>query len=300
MSDISPIKDLSNLTVLHMSGNQISDISLVPYEQLTVANFWDQSINLDVVTSVSGEDLIIEIPSVYGFLGKELNPYDYISDSKYSVNGNKVTLKNISEDTYLDVVFSDDISSGEKRIYFGITLKQAVDVLKINDISGHWAETTIKSFIGKKYINGYEDGTFRPDESITRAEFVKIFNKYFGLTNTSGKVFDDTNKHWAKDEIDIAVTNGVANGMSDTEFAPDKPITREQAAKMIANYMKLDDSDHDKLNNYKDANEVSKWAESSVEGILEKGYMNGYSDNTFRPTNNITRAEAVITLSRIK
>ena len=47
-------------------------------------------------------------------------------------------------------------------------------------------------------------------------------------------------------------------------------------------------------------NQVSNWALNSVEGIIELGYMNGYEDNTFRPKNNITRAEAVVTLSRIK
>ena len=63
--------------------------------------------------------------------------------------------------------------------------------------------------------------------------------------------------------------------------------------------IKINDN-YDKLNKYKDATNVSTWAKNSVEGVLEQGYMNGYSDNTFRPKNNITRAEAVVTLSRIK
>ena len=170
----------------------------------------------------------------------------------------------------------------------------------INDIKGHWAESQINEFISNGHINGYNDGTFKPNNSITRAEFVKIFNKYFGLTETSGKVFNDTQTHWAKNEIDIAVTNGVCNGVSETEFRPNDPITREQAAKMISNYMKLDDSNHDKLDKYSDKNKVSSWALNSVEGIIEKGYMNGYEDKTFRPNNSITRAEAVVTLSRVK
>ncbi len=174
------------------------------------------------------------------------------------------------------------------------------DYHEFYDTRNHWAKSYIGKFTKNGYINGYEDGSFRPDDSITRAEFVKIFNKKFNLTNRSGKVFNDTVYHWAKNEIDIAVTNGVCNGMSTTEFAPDQPITREQAAKMIANYKNLDDSNHDQLNNYSDGNIVSDWAMNSVEGVLEAGYMNGYSeDNTYRPLNNITRAEAVVTLSRV-
>lgn len=169
-----------------------------------------------------------------------------------------------------------------------------------SDITGHWAESQIKDFISKGYLNGYPDGTFKPQASIKRSEFVKILNKVFGLTTKSGKVFDDTVWHWAKDEIDIAVTNGVCQGTSSTTFEPDAPITREAAAKMIANYKKISDTHHNKINGYNDGSQTANWAINEVEAILEAGYMNGYSDtNTFRPKNNITRAEAVVTLGRV-
>ena len=168
-----------------------------------------------------------------------------------------------------------------------------------DDITGHWAESAIRDFVNKGYVNGYPDGTFKPQDSITRAEFVSIVNSYFGLTKSSGKVFNDTKTHWAKNAIDIAVTNGVCNGMSATEFAPNDPITREQAAVMVANYKKIADTNLDKLNKYQDVNKVSSWAKSSVEGVIEKGYM-GAGGIAFNPKNNITRAEAVVTLSRIK
>ena len=169
----------------------------------------------------------------------------------------------------------------------------------ISDWESHWAKNSIKSFIDNGCITGYPDGSFKPQQSITRAEFVTIFNKAFGLTTKNGKVFNDTKSHWAKDSIDIAVTNGVANGMSKTEFAPNSPITREQAAKMVANYKRIADTNHDKLNSYRDRNNVSKWAKNEVEGMLEKGYMKGYPDNSFQPKGKITRAEAVSTLDRV-
>lgn len=119
------------------------------------------------------------------------------------------------------------------------------------------------------------------------------------MTKTSGKVFNDTKTHWAKTEIDIAVTNGVANGISTNEFNPDAPITREQAATMISNYKKLADSNHEEIYNFQDKNQISSWAKDAVEGVVERGYMNGYSDKTFKAKSNITRAEAVVTLSRV-
>jgi len=68
---------------------------------------------------------------------------------------------------------------------------------------------------------------------------------------------------------------------------------------MIANYKKLADINHDKLNKYKDKSQVSSWAKNSVEGMIEREYMSGYSDGTFKPKGKITRAEAVVTLSRV-
>lgn len=174
-----------------------------------------------------------------------------------------------------------------------------IKIEAVTDISGHWAQSEIASFIEKGFIGGYEDNTFRPNNQITRAEFVTIFNKFFGLTNTSGKVFSDTTNHWAKDSIDIAVTNGITNGLSATMFGPNDPLTREQAATMISNYLKLADTNHNTISAFKDVASISSWAKDSVEGIVENGYMGGYSDSTFKPTNNITRAEAVVTLNRL-
>ena len=169
----------------------------------------------------------------------------------------------------------------------------------MKDISGHFAEGSMTKFVNKGYIKGYEDNTFRPDNTITRAEFVTMFNRVFDLKKSSNKTFDDTTKHWAKDEIDIAYTNGVCMGKSSTSFAPDDEITREEAAKMISNYLKISDKNIDKLNKYKDFNGVSTWAINDVEGVLEKGYMVGYDDLTFKPLKNITRSETVLILDRI-
>ena len=168
------------------------------------------------------------------------------------------------------------------------------------DIKGHWAYEYIHNFIDKGYINGYDDNTFRPNSSITRAEFVKILNKVFNLTNASGAVFNDTIGHWAQKDIDIAVTNGICNGKSKTEFKPNDRITREEAAVMIARYKDIEDSHLDKLNQYKDASNVSDWAKNGVEGNLENKYLNGYEDKTIRPKNKMTRAEAVVLLSKVK
>lgn len=172
--------------------------------------------------------------------------------------------------------------------------------IKFNDLSNnHWAYDEIIEFAQLGIVNGFGDRTFGPDNSITRAQFIKIFNKYFELTKKSGKSFSDSTNHWAKEDIDIAYTNGIIDGFEDGTFRPDDAITREAAAKIIANYKKISDKDYDKLNQYNDSYNISNWAKDSIEAILENGYMNGFEDKTFRPKENLTRAQAVVMLSRI-
>ncbi|MFI3210578.1 MAG: S-layer homology domain-containing protein [Peptostreptococcaceae bacterium] len=178
-------------------------------------------------------------------------------------------------------------------------LSSTITVNATTDIKNHWAENTINSFIENGYMQGYEDGTFRPDRNITRAEFVTIFNKYFGLSGSSGKVFNDTKDHWAKDAIDIAVTNGVCQGLSDVKFSPNNPITRQEVCVMIANYRKLNDKNHNKVNqDLSDRYLISSWAKDSVEGMIERNYMTS-KNGMFRPKDHISRAEVVSTLSRV-
>ena len=163
----------------------------------------------------------------------------------------------------------------------------------------YWAYSQIESFVEKGYIDGYGDGTFRPQDPIKRNEFVKIFNRVFGLTEKSGIVFDDTKDNWAKDEIDIAVTNGVAQGIGANKFEPEEYITREAAVKMLANYMKIEDKNHDKIKRFPDYNEISDWARDAFEGNFENGYIKGTDEGKLAPKNNITRAEVVTLLSRV-
>ncbi len=265
---------------------------------------WDKSkypeCNSDKYRYMREMDYVVKSRNFIYYSNTSNNGYIY----KINKDGsNKVKLLNI----YGNPMYIKNGYLYYKNVYTGNIDKVFVNDSSVDessdgfkDLKNHWAINEIEKFYKDGYIDGYEDNTFRPDNSITRAEFVKIFNSYFGLTKSSGKVFNDTKNHWARTQIDIAFTNGVANGVSNELFNPDEPITREEAAKMIANYKKISDSNFDKLNKFKDYNQVSLWATKEVEGILENKYMQGYEDNTFRPKNDITRAEAVATLSRIK
>ena len=171
---------------------------------------------------------------------------------------------------------------------------------KINDIYGHWAKKEINQFISSGYVNGYEDGTFRPDNSITRAEFVKLVNKYFGFNNKENIKFSDINANdWYYNDVCIASKAGYINGYEDKTFKPNKTITREEVSKILVSIKNQQDVNYDKLNKYPDKNKVSNWAKPYVEGAIEQGYLKGNDLGLLNPTNNITRAESITILSRV-
>ncbi|MCR1848938.1 IdeS/Mac family cysteine endopeptidase [Paeniclostridium sordellii] len=170
----------------------------------------------------------------------------------------------------------------------------------LNDISGHWAKKEINQFISSGYVNGYEDKTFRPDNSITRAEFVKLVNKYFGFNNKEDIKFSDINiNDWYYKDICIASKAGYINGYEDKTFKPNKTITREEVSKILISIKNKQDNVYDKLNKYPDKNKVSNWAKPYVEGAIEQGYLKGNDLGLLNPTNNITRAESITILSRV-
>lgn len=109
----------------------------------------------------------------------------------------------------------------------------------LKDIKGSWAENSIVKLVQMGAISGYPDETFRPDNTITRAEFCSVLVKALKLEPKTGKVFSDTASHWAKDMIATAAAYGIVKGTSDTTFAPDAFITREQMAVMIYQAAKI-------------------------------------------------------------
>ena len=85
-------------------------------------------------------------------------------------------------------------------------------------------------------INGYENGTFEPEKSITRAEFTKIIVYMLGSDNMTEKItqFEDVSEdHWANANIKTAYDLGIINGFDEKTFKPDDPVTYEQALKMV-------------------------------------------------------------------
>ncbi|NLC63858.1 MAG: S-layer homology domain-containing protein, partial [Thermoanaerobacterales bacterium] len=188
---------------------------------------------------------------------------------------------------------SDDIISVEvdHLTMFAVMLEEDLQYQEITDITGHWAEAGIRELLNQGAVSGYPDGTFRPDNMITRAEFVTILVKACEFPQESSKVFEDTSEHWARDNISTAVHHEIVTGYDSTTFGPDDPVTREQIAVMIDRTIKPDTVTGEIT--FADSSNISDWAREAVAAAVNKGIIRGYPDNSLRPKDHATRAEAV-------
>ena len=149
------------------------------------------------------------------------------------------------------------------------------------------------------YLLGYEDGTVRPEGSITRAEVATIFFRL--LTDESRDEFwSQTNDYtdvpadaWYNNAVSTLSNAGILDGYEDGTFRPDGNITRAEFATITARFL---EASYDGGNRFPDID--GHWAAEYINEAANAGIVDGYEDGTFRPQQNITRAEAVTMVNR--
>ena len=176
-------------------------------------------------------------------------------------------------------------------------------MIELIDIEGHWGASSIRHLVKMGIMSGYQDKTFRPDQPVTRAEFVVVMVKAFDLQGEDGKVFADTASHWAKDYIAAAAAKGIVSGYNDRQFGPDDPITREQVAAILWRYAQFRGDDvsvgeDTNILSYTDAFEISEYAIPALQWACGTGLLQGRTASTIDPGSNTTRAETAAILAK--
>lgn len=186
-------------------------------------------------------------------------------------------------------------------IIISLTLVSNISVqAQAIDISDHWAQPEITRYLNQDIVKGYEDGTFKPNNPITRVEFVKIVNNIFNYTEKSNITFKDVSStNWYTDEISKAVAAGVIKGDGNGNIRPNDYIKRQEAALILYRAFDLSVEDKNAGSSFNDAKLISDWAKDALSAMVEAGYIKGNPDNTVRPVDNITRAETVKLVSNI-
>ena len=164
---------------------------------------------------------------------------------------------------------------------------------KVDDNKG--GKDKHETAIHKLYIYGYKDDTFRPEGNMTRAEAAAMIARLKGLdmSNNAKPNFSDVKSAWYNSSINAVVNAGYMKGYPDGTFAPNGKITRAEFAQMIMAIDKANGAD------VPFADVKGHWAEAAIAQAYGNGRIAGYPDSTFRPNNNITRAEAVTVLNKL-
>lgn len=164
-----------------------------------------------------------------------------------------------------------------------------------------WAHDVINIVKNKGLMSGREEFYFAPQEPLKRSEAATIITRLLGLDFIAPKAspFTDVSEnHWAKEQIEIVRQHGLLNGRSETEFAPDKNVTREEMAVILERLLQGKALRYGDALSFKDIKSES-WSYTSIVNMSAANIFSGYEDGTFRPKENVTRAEMAALLDRI-
>ena len=172
--------------------------------------------------------------------------------------------------------------------------------------SSHWAYAYVKALKSDGIISGDEDGAFRPSANVSREEFVKMLVSAFGIScedYNKAAFADIPDGDWCEPYVAKAYELGIVNGVSSAAFGKGMPITRQDMAVMAVNACSAlgrsvpQPSD---ISGFADYESVSAYAVNSVGIMREMGVISGYAeDNTLRPSNNASRAEAAVIIYKL-
>ena len=192
--------------------------------------------------------------------------------------------------------------SGNVTRMYTVTVEEGVSFSDVT--AGAWYYENVMGAAENGYVSGYPDGTFKPMQSVTRAEFASMIAKAMGYDSDpdAGSAYPDVaDDHWAKAAINFCAQNDIINGYDDGTFQPNKAITRQEAAAILNKAFELSVKYGVSTDLFPDNSSIAAWASDHVYAAKASGLMKGYEeDGTFRPNNQITRAEAASILMNAK
>ena len=171
--------------------------------------------------------------------------------------------------------------------------------VEFSDIEGHFAQDYIKTLASEGMINGYEDGSFKPDNTITRAEFAKLVSVIFEITSQDVQEYEDVKSDdWFKPYVDKLSGAGIVTGY-DGKFSPYDNITRQDAAVICLRISEKRSAKLEGESEFADKTDIASYALEAVGALAANEIMNGDGTN-FYPLNNLTRGETAAILCRLK
>ncbi|GBF75181.1 hypothetical protein PA598K_03567 [Paenibacillus sp. 598K] len=168
------------------------------------------------------------------------------------------------------------------------------------DASAHWAAAVLDKWQGYGILQGYANGELKPNRELTRAEFAVLLDRTFSYRDQSSAQFADvTPGAWYAEAVARLRAAGVLAGDGNGRLWPQRPISREEAAKLIAISFGIEPLAEEAESPFGDEAEIAAWSRGYVEALHALGFIQGRADGRFEPKGRLTRAEAVQMMDNI-
>lgn len=188
------------------------------------------------------------------------------------------------------------------EVIFAAVQQPSTGSANFSDVpANQWYAPAVSYVTQRGLFSGVSETQFAPSQSMTRGMLVSVLYRFNGTSHTGSSPFADVSSDaWYGNAVSWAYANNLVSGVSDTSFAPNTPITREQAAVMLARYLKfsgvaLESGTPD----FQDTASISGYAKESVGAMQKAGLLSGDNEGNFRPDAQITRAEIASIFMRL-
>ena len=307
--------DISNEILKAIAGqSEDSKLLSVAIEKKTADDIAEntEAISSDVFKNAS----IIEVTitsrdtSIRTFDGNTLSVYVPVSESIHE-KGKTYKTYIISSDGSIDTAYGECVEKDGKLSvkvqtnHLSAFIVTDEEKSTFTDIADHWAVDAIEYVCSNSIMEGVSETTFAPDDTMTRAMLVTVLYRLEKPTEKA--IFhgftDVMDGEWYTDAVSWAAENGIVDGVTDTEFAPDAYITREQMAAVMYRYAQYKEQDtsvgeNTNILSYDDAFEISEYAIPAIQWMAGAGLMNGKTQATINPKDYSTRAQVATILMR--
>lgn len=170
---------------------------------------------------------------------------------------------------------------------------------EFSDMTQHWAKDAVESLTDSGIISGFPDGTFRPEDSVTRAQFTVMVARALGISSDEKCALTDIEQgSWYEKSVSAAVQAGIINGMGNDKFCPDEYIKRQDALLII--YRAFNEIlKETKETDFVDNAQISDYAKDAIDALYAAEIVKGTDDGRLKPADNTSRAEVATILVRI-
>ena len=255
---------------------------------------WEVKNGKETAVNLSGKTVSIAIPYTPAKNEQPGNLYAVYVDGNGKVQWLTKSSYNMDQKAVIFVA--------EHFSIYGIGYKNQIPAF--TDVNNHWAKDNMLFVVSRGLLSGTSATTFSPNTGMTRGMFVTALGRLAGVdpTDYQASMFTDVKEDaYYAPYVNWAAKTGVVSGTTDTTFAPDTNINREQMAVIMKNYAtKLGYTIPKTLEvvNFADSAGISSWAKEAVKSMQQAGILAGKTNNCFDPAGTATRAEVATVLRR--